>query len=70
MFAIFSQITASGYSESFCKARHYRSPNKPQFEHDTSGKHVDRTGVSEHETEENLLTSLLRENRTSVLEST
>ncbi|NXW92343.1 CK5P2 protein, partial [Alopecoenas beccarii] len=45
-------------------------PNKPQFEHDTNGKHFDRTGMSEHETEENLLTSLLRENRTSVLEST
>ncbi|XP_065504651.1 CDK5 regulatory subunit-associated protein 2 [Caloenas nicobarica] len=64
------QITPSGYSESFCKDRHYRSPNKPQFEHDANGKHFDRTGMSEHETEENLLTSLLRENRTSVLEST
>ncbi|KFQ05601.1 CDK5 regulatory subunit-associated protein 2, partial [Haliaeetus albicilla] len=65
-----SQITPSGYSESFCKDRHYRSPNKPQFERDTTGKHFGRIGMSEHETEENLLTSLLRENRTSVLEST
>ncbi|XP_054076275.1 CDK5 regulatory subunit-associated protein 2 isoform X7 [Rissa tridactyla] len=64
------QITPSGYSESFCKDRHYRSPNKPQFEHNTTGKQFGRTGMSEHETEENLLTSLLRENRTSVLEST
>ncbi|XP_052670521.1 CDK5 regulatory subunit-associated protein 2 isoform X3 [Harpia harpyja] len=64
------QITPSGYSESFCKDRHYRSPNKPQFERDTTGKHFGRIGTSEHETEENLLTSLLRENRTSVLEST
>ncbi|XP_041908300.1 CDK5 regulatory subunit-associated protein 2 isoform X2 [Corvus kubaryi] len=64
------QITPSGYSESFCKDRHYRSPIKPQFEHDTTGKHLGRTGMSEHETEENLLTSLLRENRTSVLDST
>uniref|UniRef100_A0A663FK97 CDK5 regulatory subunit-associated protein 2 n=1 Tax=Aquila chrysaetos chrysaetos TaxID=223781 RepID=A0A663FK97_AQUCH len=64
------QITPSGYSESFCKDRHYRSPNKPQFERDTTGKHFGRIGMSEHETEENLLTSLLRENRTSVLEST
>uniref|UniRef100_A0A8D2M1Y3 CDK5 regulatory subunit-associated protein 2 n=1 Tax=Zonotrichia albicollis TaxID=44394 RepID=A0A8D2M1Y3_ZONAL len=63
------QITPSGYSESFCKDRHYRSPIKPQFEHDTTDKHL-RTGMSEHETEENLLTSPLRENRTSVLEST
>ncbi|NXQ76397.1 CK5P2 protein, partial [Quiscalus mexicanus] len=57
------------YSESFCKDRHYRSPIKPQFEHDTTDKHL-RTRMSEHETEENLLTSPLRENRTSVLEST
>ncbi|XP_035745926.1 CDK5 regulatory subunit-associated protein 2 isoform X2 [Egretta garzetta] len=64
------QITPSGYSESFCKDRHYRSPNKPQLEHDTTGKHFGRIGMSEHETEENLLTSLLGENRTSVLEST
>ncbi|KAM6237357.1 CDK5 regulatory subunit-associated protein 2 isoform 1-T1 [Spheniscus humboldti] len=64
------QITPSGYSESFCKDRHDRSPNKPQFEHDTTGKHFGRIGMSEHETEENLLTSLLRENRTSILEST
>ncbi|XP_063208942.1 CDK5 regulatory subunit-associated protein 2 isoform X3 [Chroicocephalus ridibundus] len=64
------QITPSGYSESFCKDRHYRSPNKPQFEHNTTGKQFGRIGMSEHETEENLLTSLLRENRTSVLEST
>ncbi|XP_068887627.1 CDK5 regulatory subunit-associated protein 2 isoform X2 [Aphelocoma coerulescens] len=64
------QITPSGYSESFCKDRHYRSPIKPQFEHDTTGKHLGRTGMSEHETEENLLASLLRENRTSMLEST
>ncbi|XP_054249304.1 CDK5 regulatory subunit-associated protein 2 [Indicator indicator] len=64
------QITPSGRSESFCKDRHYRSPNKPQFERDATGKHFGRTGVSEHETEESLLTSLLRENRTSVLEST
>ncbi|XP_031457454.1 CDK5 regulatory subunit-associated protein 2 isoform X2 [Phasianus colchicus] len=65
------QITPSGYSESFCKDRHYRNPNKPQPEHDTTGKHFGRIGMSEHETEEmNLLTSLLRENRTSVLEST
>ncbi|KAM6336977.1 CDK5 regulatory subunit-associated protein 2 isoform 4-T4 [Alca torda] len=64
------QITPSGYSESFCKDRHYRSPNKPQFEHDTTGKHFGRIGMSEHETEENLLTSFLGENRTSVLEST
>ncbi|XP_030317320.1 CDK5 regulatory subunit-associated protein 2 [Calypte anna] len=60
------QITPSGCSETFCKDRHYRSPNKPQLEHDTTG----RVGMSEHETEENLLTHLLRENRTSVLEST
>ncbi|XP_042734894.1 CDK5 regulatory subunit-associated protein 2 isoform X2 [Lagopus leucura] len=65
------QITPSGYSESFCKDRHYRNPNKPQLEHDTTGKHFGRIGMSEHETEEmNLLTSFLRENRTSVLEST
>ncbi|KAF4789107.1 CDK5 regulatory subunit-associated protein 2 isoform X2 [Turdus rufiventris] len=64
------QITPSGYSESFCKDRHYRSPIKPQFEHDTTDKHLGRTGMSEDETEENLLTSLVRENRTSVLEST
>ncbi|OXB69163.1 hypothetical protein ASZ78_009639 [Callipepla squamata] len=65
------QITPSGYSESFCKDRHYRNPDMPQFEHDTTGKHFGRIGMSEHETEEmNLLTSLLRENRTSVLEST
>ncbi|XP_009474049.1 PREDICTED: CDK5 regulatory subunit-associated protein 2 [Nipponia nippon] len=64
------QITPSGSSENFCKDRRYRSPNKPQFEHDTTGKHLGRIGMSEHETEENLLTSLLRENRTSVLEST
>ncbi|XP_009960038.1 PREDICTED: CDK5 regulatory subunit-associated protein 2 [Leptosomus discolor] len=64
------QITPSGYSESFCKDRHYRSPNKPQFEHDTTGKHFGRIGMREHETEEDLLTSLSRENRTSVLEST
>ncbi|KAM3660154.1 CDK5 regulatory subunit-associated protein 2 isoform 3-T3 [Ammospiza maritima maritima] len=63
------QITPSGYSESFCKDRHYRSPIKPQFEHDTTDKHL-RTGMSEHETGEKLLTSPLRENRTSVLEST
>ncbi|XP_027733661.1 CDK5 regulatory subunit-associated protein 2 isoform X3 [Empidonax traillii] len=63
------QITPSGYSESFCKDRHYRSPIKPQFEHDTADKHLGRMEMSEHETE-NLLTSLLRENRTSVLEST
>ncbi|XP_061867587.1 CDK5 regulatory subunit-associated protein 2 isoform X2 [Colius striatus] len=64
------QITPPGYSENFCKDRHYRSPNKPQFEHDTSSKHFGRIEMSEYETEENLLTSLLRENRTSVLEST
>ncbi|XP_056361200.1 CDK5 regulatory subunit-associated protein 2 isoform X2 [Oenanthe melanoleuca] len=64
------QITPSGYSESFYKDRHYRSPIKPQFEHDTTDKHLGRTGMSEDETEENLLTSLLRQNRTSVLEST
>ncbi|NXD91540.1 CK5P2 protein, partial [Chaetorhynchus papuensis] len=57
-------------SQSFCKDRHYRSPIKPQFEHDTTDKHLGIIGMSEHETEENLLTSLLRENRTSVLEST
>ncbi|XP_075572247.1 CDK5 regulatory subunit-associated protein 2 isoform X1 [Pelecanus crispus] len=64
------QITPSGYSDSFCKDRQYRSPNEPQFEHDTTGKHFGSIGMSEHETEDNLLTSLLRENRTSVLEST
>ncbi|KAM6047631.1 CDK5 regulatory subunit-associated protein 2 isoform 2-T2 [Chlamydotis macqueenii] len=65
------QVTPSECLESFCKDRlHHRSPNKPQFEHDTIGKHLGRIGVSEDETEENLLTSLLRENRTSVLEST
>ncbi|XP_014805888.1 PREDICTED: CDK5 regulatory subunit-associated protein 2 [Calidris pugnax] len=64
------QITPSGCSESFCKDRLYRSPNNPQFEHDTTGKHFGRIGMGEHETEENLLTSLLRENGTSVLEST
>ncbi|NWX52983.1 CK5P2 protein, partial [Steatornis caripensis] len=57
-------------SQTFCKDRHYRSPNKPRFEHDTTGKHLGRVGMSEHETEDNLPTSLLRENRTSVLEST
>jgi len=70
MFAIFQQMTPSDYSESFCKDRHYRNPNKPQIEHDTTGKHFGTIGMSEHETEENLLTSLLRENKTSVLEST
>ncbi|KAM4647417.1 CDK5 regulatory subunit-associated protein 2 isoform 4-T4 [Amazona ochrocephala] len=64
------QITPSGYSESFCTDRHYRSPHKLQFEHDTPGKHLGRIGMSEHETEEDLLASLLREKRTSVLEST
>ncbi|XP_064027452.1 CDK5 regulatory subunit-associated protein 2 isoform X2 [Pogoniulus pusillus] len=64
------QITPSDCSESFCKDRHYRSPNKAQFERDATGKHFGRIGMSEHETEDNLLTSLLRENRTSVLEST
>ncbi|XP_037254844.1 CDK5 regulatory subunit-associated protein 2 isoform X1 [Falco rusticolus] len=64
------QVTPAGHSESFCKDRHYRSPNNSQFEHDTTGKLFGRIGMSEHETEENLLTSLLRENRTSVLEST
>ncbi|XP_033374272.1 CDK5 regulatory subunit-associated protein 2 isoform X3 [Parus major] len=64
------QITPSGYSENFCKDRHYRSPIKPQFEHDTTAKHLGRTGMSEDDTEESLLTSLRRENRTSVLEST
>ncbi|XP_010081195.1 PREDICTED: CDK5 regulatory subunit-associated protein 2, partial [Pterocles gutturalis] len=68
--AVDKQITPSGYSESFCEDRHYSSPNKPQFEHDTTGKHFGRIGMSEHETQENLLTSLLTENRTSVLEST
>ncbi|KFQ22947.1 CDK5 regulatory subunit-associated protein 2, partial [Merops nubicus] len=65
-----SQITPSGYSESFCRDGPYRSPSKPQLECDTTGKHFSRIGMSEHEAEENLLTSLLRENRTSVLEST
>ncbi|KFO92511.1 CDK5 regulatory subunit-associated protein 2, partial [Buceros rhinoceros silvestris] len=65
-----SQVTPSGHSESFCKERHYRSPNKPHFERDTTGKHFGGIRMSEHETEENLLTSLIRENRTSVLEST
>ncbi|XP_033374271.1 CDK5 regulatory subunit-associated protein 2 isoform X2 [Parus major] len=64
------RITPSGYSENFCKDRHYRSPIKPQFEHDTTAKHLGRTGMSEDDTEESLLTSLRRENRTSVLEST
>ncbi|XP_008945186.1 PREDICTED: CDK5 regulatory subunit-associated protein 2, partial [Merops nubicus] len=64
------QITPSGYSESFCRDGPYRSPSKPQLECDTTGKHFSRIGMSEHEAEENLLTSLLRENRTSVLEST
>ncbi|KAM8995690.1 CDK5 regulatory subunit-associated protein 2 isoform 4-T4 [Ara ararauna] len=64
------QITTSGYSESFCTDRHYRSPHKLQFEHDTPGKHFGRIGMGEHETEEDFLTSLLREKRTSVLEST
>ncbi|KAM8796660.1 LOW QUALITY PROTEIN: CDK5 regulatory subunit-associated protein 2 [Eudromia elegans] len=64
------QVTPSGCSESFCEDRHYRNPNKPQFECDAASKHFGRIGMREHETEEkNLLTSLLRENRTSVLES-
>ncbi|XP_062446903.1 CDK5 regulatory subunit-associated protein 2 isoform X2 [Rhea pennata] len=64
------QITPSGCSESFCKDRHYRNLNKPQFEHDAAGKYFVRIEMSEHETEEkNLLASLLRENRTSALES-
>ncbi|XP_010209631.1 PREDICTED: CDK5 regulatory subunit-associated protein 2, partial [Tinamus guttatus] len=64
------QITPSGCSESFCEDRHYRNPKKPQLEHDAAGKHFGRIGMSEHETEEkNLLASLLRENRTSVLGS-
>lgn len=70
MLAIFKQITPSGYSESFCTDRHYRRPHKLQCEHDTPGKHLGRMGMSEHETEEDLLTSLLREKGTSVLEST
>ncbi|XP_058709574.1 CDK5 regulatory subunit-associated protein 2 [Poecile atricapillus] len=64
------RITPSGYSENFCKDRHYRSPIKPQFEHDTTDKHLGRTEMSEDDTGESLLTSLRRENRTSVLEST
>ncbi|XP_069729705.1 CDK5 regulatory subunit-associated protein 2 isoform X6 [Phaenicophaeus curvirostris] len=64
------QMTSSGNSESFCKDRHSGSPKKSGFEHDTSGKNFCKTGVSDHETEEDLLTSLKGENKTSVLEST
>ncbi|KFU85400.1 CDK5 regulatory subunit-associated protein 2, partial [Chaetura pelagica] len=64
-----SQITPPGCPEGFCKDRHYWSPRKPQFEQDTNDKQLGRTGGCEHETEENLLKSLLRENRTSVLAS-
>ncbi|NXW01623.1 CK5P2 protein, partial [Fregetta grallaria] len=60
----------SQFSERVSQVGLHSGPNKPQFEHDTTGKHFGRIGMSEHETEENLLTSLLRENRTSVLEST
>ncbi|XP_075761259.1 CDK5 regulatory subunit-associated protein 2 isoform X3 [Pelodiscus sinensis] len=64
------QIAPSDYSDGFCKGRHYRNPNKPQLEHDIAGKHFGRIEMSEHEAEEiSLLTSLLNENGTSVLES-
>ncbi|XP_051492235.1 CDK5 regulatory subunit-associated protein 2 isoform X3 [Apus apus] len=63
------QITPSGCPEGFCKDRHHWSPKKPQFEQDTNDKQLGRTGGCEHETEEKLLKSLLRENRTSVLAS-
>ncbi|KAM7143946.1 CDK5 regulatory subunit-associated protein 2 isoform 2-T2 [Macrochelys suwanniensis] len=64
------QIAPSDYSDGFCKDRHYRNPNKPRFEHDIAGKHFGRIEMSEHEAEEmSLLTSLLNENGTSVLES-
>ncbi|NXY75128.1 CK5P2 protein, partial [Glareola pratincola] len=60
----------SQFSERVSQVGLCSGPNKPQFEHDTTGKQFGRLGMSEHETEENLLTSLLGENRTSVLEST
>ncbi|KAM9117042.1 CDK5 regulatory subunit-associated protein 2 isoform 2-T2 [Pangshura tecta] len=64
------QIAPSDYSDGFCKDRHYRNPNKPRFEHDIAGKHFGRIEMGEHEVEEmSLLTSLLNENGTSVLES-
>ncbi|XP_039362014.1 CDK5 regulatory subunit-associated protein 2 isoform X4 [Mauremys reevesii] len=64
------QIAPSDYSDGVCKDRHYRNPNKPRFEHDIAGKHFGRIEMGEHEAEEmSLLTSLLNENGTSVLES-
>ncbi|XP_050782840.1 CDK5 regulatory subunit-associated protein 2 isoform X2 [Gopherus flavomarginatus] len=64
------QIPPSDYSDGVCKDRHYRNPNKPRFEHDIAGKHFGRIEMGEHEVEEmSLLTSLLNENGTSVLES-
>ncbi|XP_067398249.1 CDK5 regulatory subunit-associated protein 2 isoform X2 [Emydura macquarii macquarii] len=64
------QIAPSNYSDGFCKDRHYRNPNKHRFEHDIAGKHFGRIEMGEHEAEEmSLLTSLLNENETSVLES-
>ncbi|XP_043386032.1 CDK5 regulatory subunit-associated protein 2 isoform X11 [Chelonia mydas] len=64
------QMTPSDYSDGVCKDRHYRNPTKPRFEHDIAGKHFGRIEMSEHEAEEmSLLTSLLNENGTSVLES-
>nr|XP_048678361.1 CDK5 regulatory subunit-associated protein 2 isoform X7 [Caretta caretta] len=64
------QMTPSDYSDGVCKDRHYRNPTKPRFEHDIAGKHSGRIEMNEHEAEEmNLLTSLLNENGTSVLES-
>ncbi|XP_030390971.1 CDK5 regulatory subunit-associated protein 2 isoform X3 [Gopherus evgoodei] len=64
------QISPSDYSDGVCKDRHYRNPNKPRFEHDIAGKHFGRIEMGEHEVEEtSLLTSLLNENGTSVLES-
>uniref|UniRef100_A0A452HKN9 CDK5 regulatory subunit-associated protein 2 n=1 Tax=Gopherus agassizii TaxID=38772 RepID=A0A452HKN9_9SAUR len=64
------QIPPSDYSDGVCKDRHYRNPNKPWFEHDIAGKHFGRIEMGEHEVEEmSLLTSLLNENGTSVLES-
>ncbi|XP_044848097.1 CDK5 regulatory subunit-associated protein 2 isoform X2 [Mauremys mutica] len=64
------QIAPSDYSDGVCKDRHCRNPNKLRFEHDIAGKHFGRIEMGEHEAEEmSLLTSLLNENGTSVLES-
>uniref|UniRef100_A0A8C0IX19 CDK5 regulatory subunit-associated protein 2 n=1 Tax=Chelonoidis abingdonii TaxID=106734 RepID=A0A8C0IX19_CHEAB len=64
------QIAPADYSDGVCKDRDYRNPNKPRFEHDIAGKHFGRIEMGERKVEEmSLLTSLLNENGTSVLES-